>query len=48
MSGYSDEAIDRHGVLSPDSMFLQKPVSPEVLSRTVRELLDDQIAAATP
>jgi CheY-like chemotaxis protein len=46
MSGYSDEAIERHGVLSPDSVFLQKPVSPDALSRTVRELLDERISAA--
>jgi two-component system, cell cycle sensor histidine kinase and response regulator CckA len=45
MSGYSDEAIERHGVLAPDSVFLQKPVSPDALSRTVREVLDERIGA---
>jgi signal transduction histidine kinase/ActR/RegA family two-component response regulator len=44
ISGYSDEAIERHGVLTPDSVYLEKPVSPEALSRTVRELLDAQLA----
>jgi two-component system cell cycle sensor histidine kinase/response regulator CckA len=44
ISGYSDEAIERHGVLTPDSVYLEKPVSPDALSRTVRELLDTQLA----
>jgi len=43
MSGYSDEAIERHGVLTPDSVFLQKPVSPESLARAVRGLLDAEL-----
>ena len=40
LSGYSDEAIERHGVLAPGSAFLQKPVRPDVLARTVRQVLD--------
>ena len=40
VSGYSDDAIERHGVLVPDSVFLEKPVPPDVLARTVREILD--------
>jgi CheY-like chemotaxis protein len=44
ISGYSDEAIERHGVLAPDSVFLQKPVSPDALSRAVRDLLDAELA----
>ena len=40
ISGYSDEAIVRHGLLDPGTTFLQKPFSPAVLARKVRELLD--------
>jgi len=40
MSGYSDEAIVRHGVLRPGTAYLQKPFSPDTLARKVREVLD--------
>ena len=40
MSGYSDEAIVRHGLLDPGTTFLQKPFTPTALARKVRELLD--------
>ena len=40
MSGYTDNAILRHGVLSPGIEFLQKPISAEALKRKVREVLD--------
>jgi CheY-like chemotaxis protein len=45
VSGYSDDAIERHGVLAPDSVFLQKPVMPEELARVTRDILDAQFAA---
>jgi two-component system cell cycle sensor histidine kinase/response regulator CckA len=40
MSGYSDEAVYRHGVLSPDAAFIEKPFTQGTLTRKVREVLD--------
>ncbi len=40
MSGYTDEALGRHGVLEPGTFLLQKPFSIDALSQKVREVLD--------
>jgi CheY-like chemotaxis protein len=40
MSGYTDDAIVRLGVLQGDMPYVQKPFSPEALARRVREVLD--------
>ena len=40
MSGYTDNAILHHGVLSPGIEFLQKPFTPANLRKKVREVLD--------
>jgi len=41
MSGYSDEAISRHGVLQPGTAFLKKPFTSDSLTRCIRQILDE-------
>jgi two-component system, cell cycle sensor histidine kinase and response regulator CckA len=41
MSGYSDEAIVKTGVLDEGKPFLQKPFTPMQLSKKIREVLDE-------
>jgi YesN/AraC family two-component response regulator len=43
MSGYTDDAIVRHGVLRPGTAYLQKPFSPDTLGKKVREVLDSRV-----
>jgi PAS domain S-box-containing protein len=40
VSGYTDDAVVRHGVLEDEMPFLQKPFRPAALAGKVRELLD--------
>jgi PAS domain S-box-containing protein len=41
-SGYTQETIDRGGELEPGTAFLQKPFTPGLLARKIREVLRDQ------
>jgi signal transduction histidine kinase/ActR/RegA family two-component response regulator len=47
MSGYTDDAIVRHSVLEQGMPFLQKPFTPEMLCRKVREVLDSPGSGAS-
>jgi two-component system cell cycle sensor histidine kinase/response regulator CckA len=41
LSGYTEDAIVHEGVVDPDTAFLQKPFTLQMLSRKVREVLGE-------
>ena len=43
MSGYTDDAIVRHGLLDEKLNFLQKPFDFVTVARKVREVLDSDL-----
>ncbi len=42
VSGYTENTILHRGVLDPGTHMLQKPFTPDVLGRAVREILDQR------
>lgn len=40
MSGYTDDALDRHGLQGSSDQFIQKPFTPLGLARMLREIID--------
>jgi CheY-like chemotaxis protein len=42
MSGYSDDAVRRQGVITPGAALLEKPFSSDELARQVRTALDTE------
>ncbi|MDP9347876.1 MAG: PAS domain S-box protein [Gemmatimonadota bacterium] len=40
MSGYTDEAVEKHGTLVPGAFYIQKPFAPEILVSKVVEMLN--------
>jgi PAS domain S-box-containing protein len=42
MSGYTEDTIAHHGVLTPRAALMEKPFSPPALARRVRDILDGE------
>jgi len=47
MSGYTDDAVVRHGILQPGIAYLQKPFTGDTLAAKVRAVLDGAGPAAS-
>ncbi len=47
MSGYTDDAVVRHGILTASVAYLQKPFSGEALAGKLRSVLNNKLAKAS-
>jgi two-component system, cell cycle sensor histidine kinase and response regulator CckA len=47
MSGYTDDAVLRHGIMHAEVAFVQKPFSRVTLARRMRDLLDGRAERGT-
>jgi PAS domain S-box-containing protein len=45
ISGYTDDAVVRHGVMEHGIAFLQKPFTPQTLAHKIRQVLDGDVGA---
>jgi PAS domain S-box-containing protein len=43
ISGYTDDILAHRGILGPGVVYIAKPITPTMLSRKVRQVLDDKI-----
>ena len=48
MSGYTDDAVGRHGFLDQGAAFIQKPFTAQALAEKVREALEQPAPASPP
>ncbi|HEU4451748.1 MAG TPA: PAS domain S-box protein, partial [Longimicrobium sp.] len=46
VSGYTDEAVRRHGILDPGTGFVEKPFTADVLAEQVRRALDEPLSSS--
>ena len=46
MSGYTDDTVVRNGIIDANVAFIQKPFSPELIRRKIREVLEEPLVRA--
>jgi FixJ family two-component response regulator len=43
ISGYTDEILAHRGILEPGIVYIEKPITPTMLSKKVRQVLDGEM-----